>query len=69
MGRISGRPWGFPVAAYGENLMATDTATGKKQNSVDPALQTIRHTKEQLGLRCVLAIWDLETREITQLNH
>ena len=23
MGRISGRPWGFPVAAYGENLMAT----------------------------------------------
>ena len=24
MGRISGRLWGFPVAAYGENLMATD---------------------------------------------
>ena len=23
VGRISGRPWGFPVAAYGENLMAT----------------------------------------------
>ena len=23
MGRISGRPWGIPVAAYGENLMAT----------------------------------------------
>ena len=25
MGRISGRPWGLPVAAYGENLMATHT--------------------------------------------
>ncbi len=25
VGRISGRPWGFPVAAYGENLMATHT--------------------------------------------
>ena len=24
MGRISGRPWGIPVAAYGENPMATD---------------------------------------------
>jgi hypothetical protein len=28
MGRISGRQWGFPVAAYGENLMATHTRAG-----------------------------------------
>lgn len=44
------------------------TATGKKQNSVAPALRLIRHAEEQLGLRCVLAVWDPETREITQLN-
>ena len=36
MGRISGRPRGIPVAAYGENLMATHTlgvsvAVGKQE--------------------------------------
>jgi hypothetical protein len=29
MGRISGRPWGIPMAAYGENLMATHTSIHK----------------------------------------
>jgi hypothetical protein len=40
------------------------TATGKKKNSVDPALELIRNAEEKLGLRCVLAEWDPETREI-----
>jgi hypothetical protein len=44
------------------------TAKGKKQNSVAPALQLIRHAEEQLSLRCVLAVWNSETREITQLD-
>ena len=42
VGRISGRQWGFPVAAYGENLMAThrlvarafgDCGLGRASNS------------------------------------
>ena len=30
MGRISGRPWGIPVAAYGENPMATDIRADRR---------------------------------------